>query len=326
MSKLDNYKELIESNLYSVPSKSTPQGLYDPIKYIISIGGKRIRPVLCLSATALFNKERLEDSIPAALALETFHNFTLLHDDIMDNSPLRRNKPTVHEKWNNNSAILSGDAMLIEAYKLVAQIPDEFLSKSIKLFNQTAVEVCEGQQYDMEFEERTNVTINEYLEMIKLKTGVLIGASLKMGAIIGGASDEDAQHIYDFGINLGISFQLQDDWLDVYGNEKEFGKPIGEDILNNKKTFLLLYALNNLDENNRNKLIDWISKTEFNNSEKIDEVIELYSKADVSMQTKSLMELYYTKSLNSLAMIKSVNQDIKEELIEFSQKLMFRNR
>jgi len=326
MSKLDNYRELIESRLSEVPSKSSPQGLYDPIKYILSLGGKRIRPVLCLSATALFDETKIEESIPAALALETFHNFTLLHDDIMDNSPLRRNKPTVHEKWNNNSAILSGDAMLIEAYKLVAKIPEKLLSKSIKLFNQTAVEVCEGQQYDMEFEDRNDVTIDEYLEMIKLKTAVLIGTSLKMGAIIGGANEENAQYIYDYGINLGISFQLKDDWLDVFGNEEDFGKPIGQDIVNNKKTFLLLYALNHLRDKDRIELLEWISKEEFNNSEKINSVIDLYSKVDVSKETQILMESYYTKSIDALNKIENINPDIKDELINFSQNLMFRNR
>ncbi len=326
MKKFEHYTKIIDESINIIPPNKNPRGLYEPIEYILSLGGKRIRPILCLIATSFFDESKVKQSLPAALALETFHNFTLLHDDIMDNSPQRRNKPTVHEKWNSNVAILSGDAMLIEAYKLVSQIPENHLLKAMQLFNQTAVEVCEGQQYDMEFEERNDVTISDYVEMIRLKTGVLIGASLKLGAIIGGATDENAQYMYDFGMNLGISFQLQDDWLDTFGNENEFGKPIGQDIINNKKTFLLLYALNNLNEPDRNNLIEWISRKDFDKDEKIKSVIELFNKADVSNQTRKIMNDFYQKSLDSLNKINTHNNIIKSELINFSKKLIERKR
>lgn len=326
MDKLAHYTAQIEEAIEQIPSNKRPYGLYEPIKYILSLGGKRIRPVLCLIATSFFDESKIKESIPAALALEVFHNFTLLHDDIMDNSPLRRNKPTVHEKWNSNVAILSGDAMLIEAYKLVTEINEKNLLKAMQLFNQTAIEVCEGQQYDMEFEEKENITIDDYLEMVRLKTGVLIGASLKMGAIIGGASNDDAQYMYDFGVNLGISFQLQDDWLDTFGSEEDFGKPIGQDILNNKKTFLLLYALNNLKGVDYNELYEWINKKEYDSKEKIKSTIELFNKVDVSNQTKILMNDFYEKSLSSLEKVKFGNDEIYSELIDLSKKLMNRKR
>ncbi len=325
MISIDKYREIVEKAILKLPKGKRPEGLYSPIDYILSLGGKRIRPALCLAGTALFNEAAVEQSIPTALGLEIFHNFTLLHDDIMDKSPIRRNHPTVHEKWNDNTAILSGDAMLIQAYQHIAQSPKESLQQVLTIFNQTAIEVCEGQQYDMDFETRTDVTESEYIEMIRLKTGVLIGACLKIGAIIGGATNENAENIYDFGVKLGICFQLQDDWLDVFGDQKEFGKPIGGDILNNKKTFLLINALNNLEAQEKNELIDWTKQKKFNQNEKIEAVKSLYEKANASTNTQELMEKYYQKSMASLNKINK-NNSIKNELVSFSTVLMRRNR
>lgn len=325
MTSIDKYRALVENAILKLPQEKKPEGLYGPIDYILSLGGKRIRPALCLAGTALFNEDAVEQSIPSALGLEIFHNFTLLHDDIMDKSPIRRNKPTVHEKWNDNTAILSGDAMLIQAYQLIAQSPINSLKRVLTVFNQTAIEVCEGQQYDMDFETRSDVSESEYLEMIRLKTGVLLGASLKVGAIIGGATDQEIEDIYDFGVKLGVCFQLQDDWLDVFGNQEEFGKPIGGDILNNKKTFLLINALNNLEANDKNELIDWTKRKTFNNNEKIEAVKKLYKKANVSTSAKELMEKYYQKSMSSLQKIKG-ESPIKNELVSFSNILMQRSR
>lgn len=325
MTKIDKYRETIEKAILEFPKGKSPKGLYEPIDYILSLGGKRIRPALCLAGTALFNEEAVKQCIPAALGVEVFHNFTLLHDDIMDNSPLRRNSPTVHEKWSDNTAILSGDAMLIQAYQLLAQSPATSLNKVLAVFNQTAIEVCEGQQYDMDFETRTDVTESEYLEMIRLKTAVLLGASLKIGAIIGGSSKQQAMDIYDFGVNLGICFQLQDDWLDVFGNQEAFGKPIGGDILNNKKTFLLIHALNHLQADDLKELIDWTKRKEFNEKEKIAAVKSLYEKAKSSSNTKELMDTYYQKTMTSLQKIDG-NDSVKEELVSFSNVLMQRSR
>ncbi|HKL71162.1 MAG TPA: polyprenyl synthetase family protein [Marinilabiliaceae bacterium] len=325
MTSIDKYREIIEKAILKLPKEKKPEGLYSPIDYILSLGGKRIRPALCLAGTALFNEEAVKQCIPTALGLEIFHNFTLLHDDIMDKSPIRRNKPTVHERWNDNTAILSGDAMLIQAYQFIAQSPISTLQRVLTVFNQTAIEVCEGQQYDMDFETRSDVTETEYLEMIRLKTGVLLGASLKIGAIIGGATNQEVEDIYDFGVTLGVCFQLQDDWLDVFGSQEKFGKPIGGDILNNKKTFLLINALNHLEAEDKDKLIDWTKQKTFSKKEKIEAVKELYEKANASASTKELMDEYYKKSMNSLERIKGKNP-IKNELISFSNLLMQRSR
>jgi geranylgeranyl diphosphate synthase type II len=278
-----------------------------------------------MAACALFNEKKIDQCLPAALAMEVFHNFTLLHDDIMDHSPMRRNQPTVHEKWNDNTAILSGDAMVILAYQLLAQNPSEKLPEILEVFNQTALEVCEGQQYDMDFETRDDVKEEEYLEMIRLKTAVLLGGSLKIGAIIGGADDNEAQHIYDFGVNIGLSFQLQDDWLDVFGDEATFGKPIGGDIVNNKKTYLLIKALNNLPLQQKRELENWCSQKITDKQEKISCVRNLYKVANVSEHTKKLMNYYFDKSIESLNKI-SGSDHIKEELIQEAHQMIARSR
>lgn len=218
-----------------------PKGLYEPIGYTLAAGGKRVRPQLALLATKLFGGNE-EDVLPAALALEVFHNFTLLHDDVMDKAQVRRGRPTVHVKWNENTAILSGDQMMIEAYKLLSRVPEKKMAKTLQLFNQMATEICEGQQYDVDFESREDVTIPEYMEMIRLKTSVLLATALKIGAYIGYANDEQQQKMYNFGIHVGLAFQIQDDMLDCYGDQATFGKAIGGDIAENKKTYLWLTA------------------------------------------------------------------------------------
>ena len=244
---------IVNTEIEQINWKRVPTGLYEPIEYILSLGGKRLRPAITLMSYDLY----ADDIMPAvkpALGLEVFHNFTLLHDDIMDRADMRRGKPTVHKKWNDNTAILSGDVMQIEAYKLIAGTPVEHLKVVLDLFSKTATEICEGQQLDMEFESRTNVTADEYIEMICLKTAVLLAAGAQIGAILGGGSDEDAANLYNFGNAIGLAFQLKDDLLDVYGNESNFGKKIGGDILCNKKTYLLIHALKKAEGNDAEEL------------------------------------------------------------------------
>ncbi|MGQ1945608.1 polyprenyl synthetase family protein [Geofilum sp. OHC36d9] len=325
MSVISKYRIQIENALKTLNEEKKPTGLYTPVDYILSLGGKRLRPAFCLAGCALFNEQMVNHCLPAALSMEVFHNFTLLHDDIMDQSPIRRNQPTVHKKWNDNTAILSGDAMVILAYQLLAQSPSEKLPQILEVFNQTALEVCEGQQYDMDFETRNDVKEEEYLEMIRLKTAVLLGGSLKIGAIIGGAPANDAQLLYDFGVNIGLSFQLQDDWLDVFGDEAEFGKPIGGDILNNKKTYLLIKALNNLPGQQKSELENWCAQKKFDKQEKISSVRNLYKVANVSEQTKKIMNYYFERSIESLNKINGSDL-IKEELIQQAHQMITRSR
>jgi geranylgeranyl diphosphate synthase type II len=260
-----------------------------------------------------------------ALGLEVFHNFTLLHDDIMDRSDVRRNHATVHKKWDDNTAILSGDLMLIKSYELISKSPVGVLPQILEVFNKTAIEVCEGQQFDMEFEKTTDVTEEGYLDMIRLKTAVLIGASMKIGGILGGGSLRDCGHLYRFGQDIGMAFQLQDDWLDVFGNEEDFGKPIGNDILNNKKTFLLISALNRLEEEPRKQLLSWLERKEYNADEKIAAVIQLYNKAGVSEIVTKKRDEFFFRSLENFEKING-NQEIKKEIENFAHKLMARAR
>ena len=326
MKILESYKNRIETEIEKMCSKKLePSGLFEPVNYVLSLGGKRIRPMLCLAGSALFDKKAVEKAIYPALGLEVFHNFTLLHDDLMDNSDFRRNNPTVHKKWNDNTAILSGDAMLIMAYKLISKSPFDVLLKILEIFNRTALEVCEGQQYDMDFETRTNVSAPEYIEMIRLKTSVLLGGSIKIGAIIGGADDKNAQLLYDFGCNIGISFQLKDDLLDVFGNGEQFGKPIGDDIVSNKKTFLLISALNDLPQTGRKELESWLNKKEFNREEKITAVKNLFEEANVSKKALQKMNFYYKKSLKQLSEVNGA-KNIQNELAEFAYNLIERTR
>src|SRR3989338_3180687 len=248
MKRLAAYTAYIEEHLQKVRVPKKPDLLYDPFRYSLTIGGKRIRPMLTLLSAEMFGIDR-EKALPQALSVEVFHNFTLIHDDIMDEAPLRRNKVTIHEKWNTNIGILSGDAMLIEAFKLLSDIDPAQLPEALALFNQTAIEVCKGQQFDMDFEAREDVSVHEYIEMIRLKTSVLLGSALRLGAIVAGASEEDKQAVYLFGQHIGIAFQIQDDILDLYADPEKFGKQIGGDIIANKKTLLYLIAVNKASKN-----------------------------------------------------------------------------
>lgn len=287
----------IEEALARLTFDQPPRSLFDPITYILSLGGKRIRPALALMACDLFGGKN-EDVLQPALGLEVFHNFTLLHDDLMDEADRRRDKPTVHTLWNPNVAILSGDAMLICAYQLVAKANDKAI---LELFSRTALEICAGQQYDMEFESRSDVTEEEYLEMIRLKTAVLLACALKVGAMIGGASTADADALYDYGIHIGLAFQLQDDLLDVYGDPKTFGKNIGGDILCNKKTFLLINALSAASEEQRQVMEDWMARKTYDAQEKIAAFTNLYNELSIRDLTERRIEDYYRMANEDLA-------------------------
>lgn len=312
----------IEDAIKSMPISEEPKSLYEPIQYILSLGGKRVRPLLTLMAANLFTND-VNVALSSAIAIEVFHNFTLLHDDLMDKSNMRRGEPTVHKKWSANTAILSGDAMLIEAYKYIANVSPDVLPQTLSLFTKTSMEVCEGQQYDMDFEERNDVSVDEYIAMIRLKTAVLLGCSLKLGAIVSNSSDEDSDNLYDFGINIGLAFQLKDDLLDVYGESAKFGKKLGGDILNNKKTFLLIKALELSNDNQRKELQDWIKADVYDDSEKISAVKKIYDALNLKKVAESLMKKYYLAALNSLSAV-SVSEERKKELIYLADSLMNR--
>ena len=296
----------IEEALARLTFDQPPRSLFDPITYTLSLGGKRIRPALALMACDLFGGKN-EDVLQPALGLEVFHNFTLLHDDLMDEADRRRDKPTVHKLWNPNVAILSGDAMLICAYQLVAKANDKAI---LELFSRTALEICAGQQYDMEFESRSDVTEEEYLEMIRLKTAVLLACALKVGAMIGGASTADADALYDYGIHIGLAFQLQDDLLDVYGDPKTFGKNIGGDILCNKKTFLLINALSAASEEQRQVMEDWMARKTYDAQEKIAAFTNLYNELSIRDLTERRIEDYYLMANEDLARLSIVPETL----------------
>ncbi len=324
MYTLKELQSIVEKELSAQQFVEQPEGLYLPIEYVLGIGGKRIRPTLCLAGCYLFNDE-IKPAINPALGLEIFHNFTLLHDDVMDNADVRRNQPTVHIKWDPNTAILSGDAMLIKAYQYVANLSTDFLPSVLALFNQTALEVCEGQQYDMEFETRQDVSVEEYLRMIRLKTAVLLAGSLKTGAIIGGASAEQANFLYEFGENIGLGFQLQDDFLDVYGDIETFGKAIGGDIVNNKKTFLLINALQLASGDLRKELDAWLCAENFEADEKIEAVRAIYNKVGVADLAREKMQYYFNQAMQALNKVNG-KEEIKEDLRQFALKLIERSR
>ena len=315
-------QQLVEAEINKLNWKITPYSLYEPIEYVLSLGGKRIRPVFTLLACQLFDRTP-EKALNPALALEVFHNFTLLHDDIMDKAEMRRNQPTVHVKWNENRAILSGDAMLIKAYQLLAQCDPEVLKSILEIFSKTSVEVCEGQQFDMEFESRNDVSIDEYINMIRLKTAVLLAGSLKIGAICGGASEENANLLYQFGEGIGIAFQLKDDYLDVYGDPAKFGKNISGDICCNKKTFLLIKALEKADPESKAELLHWINAGTFDRSEKIKAVTSLYDRLDIRSHTENAMRTYYEEAVRALKKV-SVSEEKKKELFIFAENLLYR--
>lgn len=315
-------QEKIEREIGQLEFDCPPKSLYEPITYILSLGGKRIRPALVLMAYNLY-REDVEKAIRPAIGLEVFHNFTLLHDDLMDQADKRRNKPTVHKVWNANTAILSGDAMLIAAYQLIGETAPEHLKEVLDLFTRTALEICGGQQYDMEFESRMDVTEEEYLEMIRLKTAVLLACSLKTGAILGGASREDAENLYRFGINIGLAFQLQDDLLDVYGDTKTFGKNIGGDILCNKKTFLLINALRRAEGEQKAQLEHWMARKDFEAAEKIAAVTNIYNVLGLKELSEAKMQTYYAEGMKNLAAL-SVSEERLAVLKEVTSRLMFR--
>jgi len=321
---LAKYQNSLLQYINTLDLNKEPNNLYQPIDYILNLEGKRIRPVLTLLAANTFSKE-YKKALPAALAIEVFHNFTLVHDDIMDDAPLRRGKQTVHEKWNLNTGILSGDAMLIASYQLFEGYDANTFKELVTLFSKTAMEVCEGQQFDIDFETRSDVTISEYIEMIRLKTSVLLAAALKTGSIIGGASDEDAKEMYQFGIHLGIAFQLQDDLLDTFGDPKTFGKQVGGDIIENKKTYLYLKALELASSKQKNLLEDFYKTKLLDNKKKITEVKNIFRETRVVEETEKLIHSYYQKSLHN---IESLHADSEKKLFlqEFAKNIMARKK
>lgn len=316
--------ESINNYIGSLDYSKEPKGLYEPISYVLSLGGKRIRPLLMLMSANLW-KEDVEDLLPAAVGLEVYHNFTLLHDDLMDKADRRRGMLTVHKKWNDNTAILSGDAMLILAYHYFMQVCCEQKEAMINTFSKAALEVCEGQQLDMDFETLSNVTEAEYLRMIRLKTSVLLAAALRIGAEYGEAGEENARLMYDFGINIGLAFQLQDDYLDVYGNPETFGKKIGGDILCNKKTWMLIKCLELADESSKLQLRGWLNRIDFLAEEKIAAVTGIYNAVRVGDLAQEKIEEYYQKGIECLNQV-AVPDDRKEGLRLLAEKMLKRNR
>jgi geranylgeranyl diphosphate synthase type II len=322
MKKLKYLQSIIEEAITKLEIPAHPVELYEPVKYILSLGGKRMRPALLLMACDMFGGD-VEAALFPALAIEVFHNFTLVHDDIMDNAPLRRGKATVHERWGQNAGILSGDVMLVLAYQLMMKVEDRLLRTVLDVFNQTAVGVCEGQQLDMDFEKRQTVHIDEYLEMIRLKTSVLLGGALKIGALIGGADLADAELLYSFGEHLGIAFQLQDDILDVYGDPDKFGKQVGGDIISNKKTYLLIKALELAKVAQASELNDWINLKDFDSGEKVNAITELYNQLNVRQHAENEMEAHAEKAFKALDQI-NLPAEQKQYLRYFADGLLVR--
>ncbi|MFV5694036.1 polyprenyl synthetase family protein [Flavobacterium sp. LB3P122] len=322
MHTIYQYQEFISDYLQAQYEAREPKNLYEPIHYILDLGGKRMRPVLTLMSTEVFDAD-YKKALPAALAVEVFHNFSLVHDDIMDDAPLRRGKETVHEKWNINTGILSGDAMLILAYQYFEQYEPIVFRDLAKLFSKTALEVCEGQQWDVDFEVRDDVTIAEYLKMIECKTAVLVAAAMKMGAIIADATKENANLIYDFGLNLGLAFQLQDDYLDAFGDPETFGKQVGGDIIENKKTYLYLKAVAFSAKEEKQQLMDWFSIQPEDNSDKINAVKEIFNSSGASKATQDAIQEYTFKAFQTLDKM-NVSADKKAILRAFGENLMGR--
>ena len=314
--------KLINEQLDRLSDNREPRHLYEPIEYVLSLGGKRIRPILMMLAYNLY-QERPEEILMPACAIETYHNYTLLHDDLMDCADLRRGCATVHKRWDANTAILSGDSMLVLAYQRMATCRADYLKEVIDLFTQTALEIGEGQQYDMDFEKRDDVTEDEYIEMIRLKTSVLLACALKIGAILGGASQEDAENLYRFGEKIGLAFQLQDDYLDVYGDTKVFGKAIGGDIISNKKTYMLINAFNLATPTQRAELTEWIQKEQFDKQEKIEAVTALYNAMGIEQLAKDKIAYYFEESKKYLEAVK-LPAARKQELLSYANQLMNR--
>ena len=312
---------LIKQKIAEIEYPDQPQKLYAPIAYLLASKGKKIRPALTLLAYNLY-QDNVDGAVNTALAWEIFHNFTLMHDDVMDKADTRRGKPTVHKKWDENTAILSGDAMLIMAYKFIAKSPEKNLKSLFDLFSATATEICEGQEYDMQFENRLDVTEAEYVQMIRLKTAVLLGACLQSGALLGDASCSDQQSLSDFGIYLGVAFQIQDDLLDVYGDPEVFGKAIGGDILCNKKTFLLVNALNTTQAKEKEELLAWLNTSD-KKEEKIVAVTQIYNRLGIKEKARNAMDYYYRKAIQALEAVQ-VPAEKKTVLLHLAEDLMDR--
>jgi geranylgeranyl diphosphate synthase type II len=319
--KFEEYRKLIEAEIKKQKFGSQPPSLYEPIRYIMALGGKRLRPLLTVLSYSLYKKD-IKKIIPHAVAVEAFHNFTLLHDDIMDQAPLRRGKATVHEKWNENTAILSGDVMLVKVYEMFLGVEEKKLKAVLKIFNQCAAEVCEGQQWDMEFETKSKVTELQYIKMIRQKTAVLLGFSLELGALLADASAADQKALREFGTNIGIGFQLKDDWLDVYADKKKFGKQVGGDIIANKKTFLLIKALEKAKGNQKKELEYWLKTQKLDKREKVGAITSIYNELKIDELTQKKANQFFEKgfaNLSGLSKKKKVNS-----LIEFTKDLIDR--
>lgn len=322
MQKIVELQKLVADRISTHKYSKFPNELYDPLDYIMSLGGKRMRPVLVLLGHHIYSNNH-EEVLDAAIAVETFHNFSLIHDDIMDAAPIRRGKPTVHEKWNHNTAILSGDVMLVKAYEHFVNYPKEILPDLLKLFNKTAIEVCEGQQIDMMFEKQNNVTVEEYIRMIELKTAVLLGCSLEIGAIVAKAPAEEAKMLYEFGRLMGIAFQLQDDYLDVYANPDKFGKQVGGDIIANKKTFLWIEAHSLASKEQLIELKYWENLVVFKAEEKVNAITKIYNDLSIPQLTENKIKEYADKAFNILDKING-NTEAKSLLIKLSEDLLVR--
>ena len=310
--------------LASLPYERKPKSLYEPVEYVLSLGGKRIRPVLMLMGYNLW-RQHPEDILMPAIGLETYHNYTLLHDDLMDNADVRRGHQTVHRRWDANKAILSGDSMLVLAYQRMQQVPADKLPAVLDLFTETALEIGEGQEYDMTFETRNDVTEDEYIEMIRLKTSVLLACALKIGALLADAPQEDADRLYRFGEQLGLAFQLQDDLLDVYGDPKVFGKAIGGDITSNKKTYMLINAVNRANAEQRKELEQWIAAKDFNREEKIAAVTRLYDEIGIRQLCEEKINYYFSQARKTLSQVQ-VPEDRKAPLFAYMDDLLHRNK
>ena len=324
---MKNYEQLIEyfeEQLKTIKYKTEPLELYSPIKYTLSFGGKRIRPVTTLMGCELFCGD-YKKALPQAIAIELFHNFTLIHDDIMDNAPIRRGKETVFKKWNSNIAILSGDTLFALAYQYAQQADKEILHDTLSVFNETAIEVCEGQQFDLNYETSNNVTVKEYINMIRLKTGVLFGAALKIGALIGGASITEANLLYDFGVNIGLGFQLKDDLLDTYGNEGIFGKKTGGDIISNKKTFLFIKALEIANDESKRELLTLYDSKDIDPDIKIASTKDIFTKFKVDIAANLEIDKYFAAGMECLEML-DVEPEKKQYLKDVAIKMIDRNK
>ena len=322
MKAIEQYQITINEFIAANKFSKFPKELYEPLDYIMALGGKRMRPVMVMMACDLMNG-KMEEAVHAAMAIETFHNFTLIHDDIMDNAPVRRGKITVHEKWNVNTAILSGDVMLIEAYALLMKYENDLLRSILNIFNKSAIEVCEGQQIDMNFESRMDVGMSEYIHMITLKTAVVLGASLEVGALIAGVSKKQAQHLYEFGKNMGIAFQLRDDYLDLYADPEKFGKQVGGDVIANKKTFMLIKALELAKDNEAIELNKWLQAATFNASEKVAAIKNIFDRLAIPQLLNDAVTHYADLAWKEFAQIEA-SLEKKEMMADFMNGLLAR--